>query len=106
MVYSRGLMNNMDKTVYLVNLYDYYSSLLTEKQREYFKDYYFKDLSLSEISENRGISRNGIYKVIKETENKLEYYEKKLGLYEKSIKIRKLILDLDDGVKEKIEELI
>ena len=99
-------MIKMDKTVYLVNLYDYYSSLLTEKQREYFEDYYFKDLSLSEISENRGISRNGIYKVIKETENKLTYYEKLLCLYEKSIKIRKLVTDLDDEIREKIEELI
>ena len=98
-------MIKMDKTVYLVNLYDYYSSLLTEKQREYFEDY-FKDLSLSEISENRGISRNGIYKVIKETENKLTYYEKLLCLYEKSIKIRKLVTDLDDEIREKIEELI
>ena len=96
----------MDKTVYLVNLYDYYSSLLTEKQREYFEDYYFKDLSLSEISENKGISRNGIYKVIKETENKLNYYEKMLCLYDKSVKIKKLIFFLFDGVKEKIEELI
>ena len=52
----------MDKTIYLINIYDYYEELLTEKQREYFKDYYFKNLSLSEISENKKISRNAIYK--------------------------------------------
>ena len=40
----------MDKTIYLINLYDYYEGLLTEKQKEYFKDYYFDNLSLSEMS--------------------------------------------------------
>lgn len=96
----------MDKTIYLINLYDYYEGLLTEKQKEYFKDYYFDNLSLSEISENKNISRNAIHKVIKETENKLNYYEKILNLYEKSLKIKDLIKKIDNDIKEKIEELI
>ena len=93
----------MDKTLYLINLFDYYGELLTETQRTYFKDYYFKNLSLSEISENRNVSRNGIYKVIKECEKKLCYYEEKLKLYSKFIQIKKI---LDDKTFEKIEELI
>lgn len=94
------------KTVYLINLYDYYGELLTEKQRQYFEDYYFNNLSLSEISENKGVSRNAIHKVIKETENKLEYYESKLQDYEKSVKIKELIKNIDKEIKNKIEEII
>jgi len=96
----------MDKTLYLVNLYDYYSELLTEKQREYFEDYYFQNLSLSEISENRNISRNAIHKVIKETENKLLNYEKILKQYSKSNEIKEIIKDLDEETKNKIEDLL
>ena len=96
----------MDKTLYLINLYDYYEELLTEKQREYFKDYYFDNLSLSEISENKKISRNAIHKVLKETENKLNHYEEILKLYKKSLKIKEIIKNIDKKTKEKIEELI
>lgn len=96
----------MDKTLYLINLYDYYSDLLTDKQKQYFEDYYFQNLSLSEISENREISRNAIHKVIKETENKLNNYEKTLKLYTKSQKIKEIIKDLDEKTKNQIEELL
>lgn len=96
----------MDKTLYLINLYDYYEGLLTDKQKEYFKNYYFENLSLAEISENKGISRNAIHKVIKETENKLNNYENILNLYSKSLQIKKIIKDFNDDIKEKIEELI
>ena len=96
----------MDNRIYLINLYDYYSDLLTQKQREYFEDYYFDNLSLAEISENNNISRNAIHKQLKETEIKLENYEQKLQLYEKSIKIKDLVKDLDKDLQEKIKELI
>lgn len=96
----------MDKVLYLTNLYDYYGELLTEKQREYFEDYYFKNLTLSEISENREISRNAIHKSIKEIENKLNHYENILKLYKKSKKIKELIKNIDKETKKKIEEII
>ena len=96
----------MDKYLYLINLYDYYSDLLTDKQQEYFKDYYFDNLSLSEISENHHISRNAIHKQLKAIETKLTYYEEKLQLYKKSLKIKEIINSLDKETKEKIEELI
>lgn len=96
----------MDKRIYLINLYDYYSELLTEKQKEYFELYYFNNLSLSEISENLKVSRNGIYKQIKEVENKLNLYENKLALFKKSLKIKEIIRPLDNKIKEQIEELI
>lgn len=96
----------MDKKLYLNNLYDYYSGLFTDKQKSYFEDYYFRDLSLSEIALNNGVSRNAVFGQIKIVEDKLEYYEENLGLYKKSLEIKKLIKDLDSNIKNKIEELI
>ena len=96
----------MDNQVLLSILYDYYGELLTDKQKNYFKDYYFDNLTLSEISENYNISRNAIHKSLKEIEEKLMYYEEKLKLYEKNIKIKKIIANLDDDLKNKIIELI
>lgn len=96
----------MDKTLYLVNIYDYYGELLTNKQKEYFEDYYFNNLSLGEISENKGVSRNAIHKALKDAEDKLIYYENVLKDFEKSVKIKEIVKDLDDEIKHKIEEII
>ena len=96
----------MDKTIYLNNLYDYYSSLLTDKQRLYYEDYYFSNLSLAEIAENYKVSRNAVHNQLKIAESKLEYYEKNLKLYEKRLKISKIIDKVDIDIKNKIEELI
>ena len=94
------------KNIYLSGLYDYYGSLLTDKQREYFENYYFNNLSLAEIAENYQTSRNAIHKQIKDTENKLLYYEDKLGLCRKSLEIMEIIKELDEDIIEQIEELI
>ena len=40
----------MDERLYLINLYDYYGDLLTQKQKDYFEEYYFNNLTLLEIS--------------------------------------------------------
>lgn len=96
----------MDRKIYLNNLYDYYALLFTEKQRDYFESYYFQDLSLSEIAENSGVSRNAVHGQIKIVEEKLELYEKTLHLYEKSEKLRVLIETMDDETKKKFEDLI
>ena len=55
----------MEKEIYLTILFDYYGELLTEKQQTYFKNYYFDNLSLAEISENLNVSRNAIHKELK-----------------------------------------
>lgn len=96
----------MDKVIYLSNLFDYYGKLLSEKKQNYFKDYYFKNLSLSEISENEKVSRNAIYKQIKEAEKQLIHYEKVLKQYQNSLKIRKIIKNLDPKIKNEIEKYI
>ncbi len=94
----------MDNLIYLTNLYDYYESLLTEKQKLYFKEYYFNNLSLSEISENYNVSRSAISKQINEALKWLNYYEDKLHLYEKGLKIKEIIKNLQE--KDEIEKLI
>ena len=96
----------MDNRDYLIILYDFYGDLFSEKQREYFEYYYFNNLSLGEISDNIGISRNAIHKVIKNMDDKLLFYEEKLQLYKKSLKIKKIISSLDDDLKKEIEELL
>lgn len=96
----------MDKKVYYNNLYDYYSGLFTTKQQEYYEAYYYQDFSLSEIAENNDVSRNAVHGQIKIVEEKLEFYESVLGLYEKSLKIKEIINNIDEETKKRIEELI
>ena len=81
--------------VYLNDLYDLYSKLLTDKERLVFEDYYQNDLSLSEISENESVTRNAIHKTLKNVENKLIDYEEKLGLYDKKNQLLKAIENND-----------
>jgi len=65
-------------------LFDCYESLLTPKEREYFRAYYTEDLSLKEIAENSKVSRSAIQKRIKDTTKKLENFEQKLNILEKN----------------------
>ncbi len=90
----------MEKRVYLNNLYDYYKELFTEKQQEYFEDYYYNNFSLSEIAENYNVSRNAVHNQIKIVEEKLEEFEKVLNLYDKKNKIINIL------EKEKIPEKV
>ena len=69
----------MEKRIYLNDLYDYYKQLFTEKQQEYFEDYYHENLSLAEIAENNGIRRNAVHNQIKIVETRLEELENILG---------------------------
>ncbi len=87
-------------------LFDYYGELLTDKQQTFFRDYYFDNLTLQEIADNYSISRNAVHKTLNTINKKLEFYEAKLRLYEKAEKMRELVVDLDDDIKEKIYDLI
>lgn len=81
----------MDKRIYLNNLYDYYKELFTEKQQKYFEEYYYDNLSLSEIAENNDISRNAVHNQLKIVETRLEELENILGLFSKKKKIIDLV---------------
>ncbi|MGI6713575.1 MAG: sigma factor-like helix-turn-helix DNA-binding protein [Bacilli bacterium] len=71
-------------------LLDYYGSLLTEVQRDIVVDYYCHNLSLSEISENRSISRAAVSDALNTGKNKLNEYENKLGLLAKRTKFEEI----------------
>lgn len=75
----------MEKKIEISILLDIYSNLLTEKQYEFLNDYYNNDLSLSEIAENEGITRQAVRDNLKKGENKLFEYEEKLSLMKKQI---------------------
>lgn len=97
----------MKEEVYLTILFDYYESLLTDKQKLYFTNYYFDNLSLSEIAENLNISRNAIHKQLKLINEKLIFFEKSLKLYEKDEKLKDIIKVVKDtNIKNKLEELL
>ena len=61
-------------------LYDFYGDVLTERQKEFYDLYYNEDLSLAEIAENNGITRQGVRDSIKRAEHALHEMEDKLGL--------------------------
>lgn len=69
------------KPIELVLLFDFYGNMLTDKQKEFFDLYYNQDLSLSEIAENEGITRQGVRDAIVRAKNLLCEFEEKLGLY-------------------------
>ena len=97
----------MEDMIYYTELYDLYGELLTEKQQKYFEDYYFSNLTLSEMSENYGISRNGVHKGIKEACEKIEYYDSILKLKEKKNKIKELTAKIEyKKLKEKLLDVL
>jgi hypothetical protein len=61
-------------------LFDFYGELLTERQKEFFDLYYNEDLSLAEIAENAGISRQGVRDVIVRAEAAMQEVEDKTGI--------------------------
>lgn len=90
----------IEKTTRVNFLFDFYQSLLTDKQRSYMELYYLDDLSLGEIAEEYEISRQAVYDNIRRTEMMLEEYETKLNLFEKFQKRQQLILELEEGIQE------
>lgn len=93
----------MNELNYLTSLYDYYKDLITNKQRDYFEEYYFENLLMDEIAENNGVSKNAVSKSLIEVKEKLEEYEKSLNLYYNKNKILSI---LDEESCKKISDYI
>ena len=84
LLYSLSMENNdIEKYINKGTLYDFYGRLLTVHQQRIYEDVVFNDLSLSEIAENEGISRQGVSDLIKRCNKSLVSYEEKLGLIKK-----------------------
>ncbi|MBQ8075821.1 MAG: YlxM family DNA-binding protein [Oscillospiraceae bacterium] len=80
-------------------LLDFYGDLLTEKQRECFSLYYNEDLSLSEIAEQRGISRQGVWDNIRHAEAALRELEEKTGLIARFEQTRASLLQIREELE-------
>jgi len=72
-------------------LYDFYGELLTPHQRSIYEDAVFNDMSLSEIAENLGISRQGVHDQIRRCDRILQEYEEKLQLVKRFTGAKELI---------------
>ena len=100
----------MEKKVEISMLWQIYGKLLTEKQYEYIDYYYNEDLSLSEISENEGITRQAVRDIIKKGERKLFEYEEKLLFMRKTInqekQIQHILLNLNKIQKDSSDKQV
>ena len=87
----------MAKDMKLAFLLDFYGGLLTEKQAAALDGYYNQDMSLSELADDMGISRQGVMAFLRQGERHLREFEEKLGLAER---FRKISAGLEDMKKE------
>lgn len=102
-----------DKLVRKAFLFDFYGELLNEHQRNVYQTFVCDNLSLSEIAQENGVSRQSIHDLIKRCDSILEQYESKLHLYEKFqvmkqdiATVQELALNLkDSAVSTEIREI-
>jgi len=88
----------MDERLQLTLLYDFYGGLLTEKQREIYEMYYLNDLSLSEIGDDSGVSRQAVCDLLRRTKKLLLGYEDRLGLVARHVKMLSSVETLTEGL--------
>ncbi len=84
----------MEEKIKISMLLEIYGKLLTDKQYTLLDDYYNKDLSLTEIAENEGITRQAVRDFLKKGEKKLFEYEEKLGVMKKNTVQEEKIADI------------
>ena len=96
----------MEKDLRYVELFELYQGLLTEKQRETFLSHYCYDLSLAEIAEPEGSTRQSVYAVIKTVKEKLDEYEQKLGILDKNQKLIEIANQMDKANKEIADKIL
>ena len=85
-------------------LYDFYGELLNEHQRNICESYINEDLSLSEIAEEQGMSRQGVHDILRRCNDKLQKYEDKLHLVEKFMHIKEDVKAINELAKVASED--
>ena len=85
----------MNKILEQALLYDFYGELLTTHQKEVYEQFILEDLSLSEIAESAGISRQGVHDLIRRCQRALEGYEAKLHLVERFLSVKEKVGQID-----------
>lgn len=86
-------------------LHDFYGQLLTERQRMVYELYHGENLSLAEIAQELGISRQGVHDALKNGRRALEGYEEKLGLVERFVQTEAAVDEIDEKIMEMIDLL-
>ena len=81
----------MEKIVEQGLLYDFYGELLTEHQRRIYEDVVLNDMSLSEIAQEQGISRQGVHDLVRRCDRALQGYEERLHLIERFLKVKETV---------------
>lgn len=103
-------MQNIENGIYFATLLDAYGNLLNKYQRDILECYYFEDMSLAEIAENKNCTRQAVQDLIKRCEQKLIDYENKVGLVDLKTKLKNLCNELGSGgsnaFSERIEKII
>ena len=90
----------MDKILNQSLLFDFYGELLNDNQRKIYELYIFENLSLAEIAECEGISRQGVYETFKRCSNILKNYEEKLHLVERYLAYENTFKSLKNNILE------
>ncbi|MCI8354283.1 MAG: DNA-binding protein [Lachnospiraceae bacterium] len=85
----------MEKIVERSLLYDFYGELLTDHQKMIYEDAVFEDMSLGEIAQEYGISRQGVHDLIRRCDNSLLEYENKLHLIQRFLTVKDRIKEID-----------
>ena len=86
-----------NQTYRMTMLFDFYGEILTDRQKEFFDLYYNEDLSLAEIAENYGISRQGVRDVIVRAEAAMTELEDKTGLIRRFMQMQKKVQGIEDA---------
>ena len=89
-----------NQTYRMTMLFDFYGELLTERQKEFFDLYYNEDLSLGEIAENAGISRQGVRDVIVRAEGVMQEVEDKTGFIKRFEQMRSHLEAIENAAAE------
>lgn len=88
-------IDKLEKNNLYLTLYSYYKNLFTSIQKEYFELYFYMDMSLSEISIEKNVSRNAVFLQLKKICQKLDEYENKLSLNKKNLELLKEIKKIE-----------
>ena len=89
-----------NQTYRMTMLFDFYGETLTERQKEFFDLYYNEDLSLGEIAENYGISRQGVRDVIVRAEASMQEIEDKTGLIRRFMQMQPKIAAIEEAAQK------
>ena len=89
-------MSSMDEILRRSLLFDFYGELLTDHQRNIYEAFDGEDMSLGEIAQMEGISRQGVHDMIRRTNRLLEKYESRLHLVERFVLMKEQVEEIRD----------